>query len=385
VGTVYFFDGTSTTMAAPGANRFRFNSANVVTTPATQIAISTVGQAGQALSAWLKTSLNGMLQFTDNGGQNYVFGVTSIVDNTTWLQLAVTQYSVGVHPGNLFAEWANITPAPSVVTLPVGAMAAWGGLAASVPAGYLPCDGTTRPQATYPELFAVIGTTYNTGGEAGTDFRLPNLKDRFPMGLGTRFTTLGAGADTYTHVHALSVNDHAHGMSDHYHDIQHTHTTGVENKTIGSIPGGGSRNATDSGHAHGTNSMSVTNSNWTAQGLTGTYGAGALGGTADSRDHTPPYLVVNYIIRATPSTVGGGASGGASGLTMSSPILTGGSWITVSHNLGLVARDVSFTEVVSGEARLVDWRVKSGNSTADIEVRSGVDRAINYYTIYVEA
>jgi hypothetical protein len=46
---------------------------------------------------------------------------------------------------------------------------------------------------------------------------------------------------------------------------------------------------------------------------------------------------------------------------------------------------VSFAEVVTGESRLLDWRVKSGNSTTDVEVRSGVDRAINYYTIYVEA
>ena len=37
-------------------------------------------------------------------------------------------------------------------------------------------------RATYPALFAAIGTTYNTGGEAGTDFRLPDLRGEFVRG-----------------------------------------------------------------------------------------------------------------------------------------------------------------------------------------------------------
>lgn len=43
----------------------------------------------------------------------------------------------------------------------------------SVPEGWLECSGQVVLQADYPELFAAIGTTYNTGGEAGNEFRLP--------------------------------------------------------------------------------------------------------------------------------------------------------------------------------------------------------------------
>ena len=42
-----------------------------------------------------------------------------------------------------------------------------------VPDGWLECNGQVVEQADYPELFEKIGTTYNTGGETGTQFRLP--------------------------------------------------------------------------------------------------------------------------------------------------------------------------------------------------------------------
>jgi len=42
-----------------------------------------------------------------------------------------------------------------------------------VPEGWLECNGQTVPEADYPELFAKIGTTYNTGGEPVGEFRLP--------------------------------------------------------------------------------------------------------------------------------------------------------------------------------------------------------------------
>jgi microcystin-dependent protein len=45
------------------------------------------------------------------------------------------------------------------------------------------CYGQTLPRATYPDLFAVVGTTYNTGGEAGTVFRLPDLRGRTVAGI----------------------------------------------------------------------------------------------------------------------------------------------------------------------------------------------------------
>ena len=56
---------------------------------------------------------------------------------------------------------------------------------AAAPGGWLLCNGAEVSRSTYAALFAVCGTTYNIGGEAGTDFRLPDFRGIFPKGAGT--------------------------------------------------------------------------------------------------------------------------------------------------------------------------------------------------------
>lgn len=46
--------------------------------------------------------------------------------------------------------------------------------AGTPPPGLLPADGSVLNRDDYPDLFAHLGTTYNTGGEAADTFRLPN-------------------------------------------------------------------------------------------------------------------------------------------------------------------------------------------------------------------
>jgi len=53
-----------------------------------------------------------------------------------------------------------------------GVVMGWGG-PGSPPAGWLVCDGTSLLRASYPSLFAAIGTTY--GAVDGTHFNLPDL------------------------------------------------------------------------------------------------------------------------------------------------------------------------------------------------------------------
>lgn len=98
---------------------------------------------------------------------------------------------------------------------------------ASAPAGYLLCDGAAVSRTTYAALFAAIGTAFNTGGEAGTDFRLPNFNGRSPMGVGT---ATGAGGETAhtlgqtmgeeTHLNTAAqaaTKSHGHGITDPGH------------------------------------------------------------------------------------------------------------------------------------------------------------------------
>jgi microcystin-dependent protein len=71
---------------------------------------------------------------------------------------------------------------------PTGAVIVWaGGLATNtnfqVPSGYLLCDGSLYPIATYPNLFAVIGQNYvNAKTLVGGSFYVPDLTFAVPMG-----------------------------------------------------------------------------------------------------------------------------------------------------------------------------------------------------------
>lgn len=58
----------------------------------------------------------------------------------------------------------------------------------SAATGWLLCDGSVVSRTTYAALFTAISTTFNTGGEAGTDFRLPDMRQRFPLGADSSYT-----------------------------------------------------------------------------------------------------------------------------------------------------------------------------------------------------
>jgi microcystin-dependent protein len=57
----------------------------------------------------------------------------------------------------------------------------------STPAGWVTCNGAVVNRiGTYADLFNVIGTTYNIGGESSTQFRLPDLRGIFIRGSGSQ-------------------------------------------------------------------------------------------------------------------------------------------------------------------------------------------------------
>ncbi len=67
---------------------------------------------------------------------------------------------------------------------------------ASVPTGFLECDGAAVSRSTYSALFAVVGTTYGAG-DGGSTFNLPNLADNVAMGKsGTKALASTGGANT---------------------------------------------------------------------------------------------------------------------------------------------------------------------------------------------
>lgn len=77
-----------------------------------------------------------------------------------------------------------------------GIVVPWG--TASIPSGFLLCDGQSVSTTTYAALFAVIAYTY---GGSGANFNVPDLRDRTVVGVSaanSKALAQGIGANTVT-------------------------------------------------------------------------------------------------------------------------------------------------------------------------------------------
>lgn len=91
---------------------------------------------------------------------------------------------------------------------------------------WLLCNGSQVHLSTYPDLYTVIGSTYNTGGEPSGYFRVPNLVDKIPLcEAGNNLGQYG-GSNNYSlgtanmpsHSHSFSQSAHQHFFSSIYGD-----------------------------------------------------------------------------------------------------------------------------------------------------------------------
>lgn len=80
--------------------------------------------------------------------------------------------------------------APTAIA--VGSIMAWP--TATVPGGWLECDGSAVSRSTYAALYAVIGTSYGVG-DSSTTFNLPNYKDYFLRGFDASGTDAASRTD----------------------------------------------------------------------------------------------------------------------------------------------------------------------------------------------
>jgi len=71
---------------------------------------------------------------------------------------------------------ANLT---GIEGIPTATIVPWS--SASVPTGFLECNGAAVSRSTYSALFAIVGTTYGAGDGAST-FNVPNLADNVAVG-----------------------------------------------------------------------------------------------------------------------------------------------------------------------------------------------------------
>lgn len=209
-----------------------------------------------------------------------------------------------------------ITVPPSTEdNTPIGTVIFFAG--STPPANYVSCNGTAVSQTgTYAALFAVIGTTYNTGGETPGTFRLPNLTERMPIGKGGTGYALGnrGGAKTVTlalnqlpsHSHNVSVNGNTNAnfggggftntTGNHQHNYSFRPGTGTKpqgntGNPVTSAPFSSPLTSVQGSHAHNVNVNINANFNINSNGGTNAQGGG------QAHENMPPYLALTACIK----------------------------------------------------------------------------------------
>ena len=158
---------------------------------------------------------------------------------------------------------------PPEMLMPVGVVLPY--VASNSPNGWLNCQGQELYRGDYPNLFAVIGTTYGAGN-GSTTFNLPNLAGRVVVGQGSGsgLTPRSMGATGGAETHTLTSQE----MPSHTHTVANTvQITGFNTLTEAD----NSPNELDLVHSQSTTSSSA--------------------GDGEAHNNMQPFAVLNYIIK----------------------------------------------------------------------------------------
>lgn len=179
---------------------------------------------------------------------------------------------------------------------PVGVVVGW--MSETVPNKWRRLNGAVLLRAgQYADLFAVLGTTWNTGSELATEFRLPDLRGRTLLGDDATHLMGTTGGELE---HALSISElPAHAHSGHTDNIgSHSHTlTGLDwARGLDFAPGVSTWNDSEAGSKSGLQ--------WVEEDNPGTNNSGAhdhgipSNGSDTPHNNMPPYGTGRWIIKA---------------------------------------------------------------------------------------
>ena len=168
--------------------------------------------------------------------------------------------------------------AGGIELVPAGTIVAFGNTTA--PTGWLACNDAAVSRSTYARLFASIGTSFGIG-DGSSNFNVPDLRDRVPLGFGSNMSSMGAattGIAASAVMASASKND----------ATTPTGTTGSTTQSISTSTANFASSAKDSSTA-----AAVTAVNTSAH----THSIPALTIDAFTVNTTLPSQVVQYIIK----------------------------------------------------------------------------------------
>jgi microcystin-dependent protein len=179
-------------------------------------------------------------------------------------------------------DGANLT---GIEGIPTATIVPWS--SASVPSGFLECDGAAVSRTTYADLFAIVGTTYGAGDGSST-FNVPDLQDNVAVGKspGKALASTG-GANTTPVTPAGNIaGSTANATLSTGQLASHSHSQGYQRNPGGNSGGPGNLfpNQTSTGN---TGSGSGHSHNMSAN----------FSGTEVNPSVLQPYLTVIYIIK----------------------------------------------------------------------------------------
>ena len=173
-------------------------------------------------------------------------------------------------------DGANLT---GIEGIPTATIVPWS--SASVPSGFLECDGSAVSRTTYATLFGIVGTTYGSG-DGSTTFNVPDLADNVPVGKSNNKALASTGgANTVTSTGNVGGST-ANATLSTPQLASHSHSSGAN-------PGGGYSN---DGGPEGRNSN--TGSSGSGGGHSHNMSANFSG---DATSVLQPYLTIMYIIK----------------------------------------------------------------------------------------
>ena len=179
-------------------------------------------------------------------------------------------------------DGANLTDIEGINT---GIIVPWS--SASIPSGFLNCNGAAVSRTTYATLFSVIGTNYGSG-DGSTTFNVPDLTDRTAVGKSptkSQFST--GGANTVTSEGSVSGST-GNTSLDTPTIASHNHPMNVSVTSVS----GGKRGASPTPAALPGNRTSGN------AGSSGAHSHPASGNfTGGSDSVLQPFLTVKYIIK----------------------------------------------------------------------------------------
>jgi len=220
-----FVNDTDTGMFRTGANIIGFSTGGTLR--------SNIGDFGLSLQQ------GGSLRLEDSNGSAFVslkspnalsgninFTLPGTIVNGGFMQTDAS--------GNLSFQIVAGVPTGSVFCMAV----------ATVPSGYLECNGQTLSRTTFAALFNIIGTQY--GAPSGTTFKVPDLRGEFIRGFDngrnvdpSRSIGTLQGDDNKLHNHGIDFNTQNHAFTGTVANISESYAvsgtaSGVFSKGLGS-------------------------------------------------------------------------------------------------------------------------------------------------------